>query len=200
MLASFLALLSGLLAVVGVAEIVQAGANSAYYAVKLFVLVLEYAAVIMAAGVATALGVRGSRETILAAATSVAAVSAAASGIGFYLSHTATPPARSVREAALYLQHTRHMRSGDFVLAYDGCGMGDRFLSHAFANLSGEFSPALNNEFAKFMNAKRSNIDGLRQLASDRRVSNLVIVTSRPCEAGQLRQLSTEPGVTVIGS
>src|SRR3954471_17457944 len=69
-----------LMLAVGIIELVQAGPGSAYYAIKLFVLLLLFAGIAMAAGAPVALRSGTSRDRVLAATTGVATTVVALAG------------------------------------------------------------------------------------------------------------------------
>ncbi|HET6815614.1 MAG TPA: hypothetical protein VFH66_00100 [Mycobacteriales bacterium] len=192
--------LLGFTVLIGSWEFAQATADSAYYAVKLFVLVLMFAGLAIATATTVALGSALGEDRVSVAAMLVASCTVAIGGLSYLADRTGDPPPRALREAQLYVQSSRGHGTKSLIMVFDGCGYADRFMSHAVANLNKEFSPALNDVMATYMNSKRSSIEGLVQLARDRRVDALEVITAAPCAPGQLAKLGQLPKVTVIGS
>jgi hypothetical protein len=196
-LAVSMATVMALMIAVGAVELVRAGPGSAYYAIKLFVLVLLFAGIAMGAGLPVALVTAAARERVLAAATCISALAVLGAGWAYFADKTADPAERTTQEARQYLQLTRHWPRGALVLIYDGCGRRDRFLSHAVANLSSEFAPALNTDLAAFMNSRDDRSGGIPDLARRLR-GHLEIITAQPCAPQQVDRLDRLPGVSVI--
>jgi hypothetical protein len=161
------------------------------------VLVLLFAGIAMGAVLPVALVTAAARERVLAAATCISALAVLGAGWAYFADKTADPAERTTQEARQYLQLTRHWPRGALVLIYDGCGRRDRFLSHAVANLSSEFAPALNTDLAAFMNSRDDRSGGIPDLARRLR-GHLEIITAQPCAPQQVDRLDRLPGVSVI--
>jgi hypothetical protein len=183
---------------VGAMELMRASADSAYYAVKMFVLLLMFGAIAMGAATALTLATRDGRDRVLAGAMLIAAMATVVGGFSYFHGKTIDPAPRAVREAQTYLDLVDHHDDRAIIVAYDGCGVRDRFLSHAMANLSMEFSPQFIHDMATFMNSDGANINGLTRLARDPQVPRLEVVTYSPCAPQRVAELAKLPHVTVI--
>jgi hypothetical protein len=193
-------LLAALTVAVGILELARGGADSTYYAIKLFVLLLLFAGVAMGAGLSAAMHSRTSRDGVLAATTGVATVVIAAAGWSYFADKSSDPPPRTAHEAQFYLDHAGSIQPKAIVLAYDGCGRADRFLSHAFANFSMEFSPEVNPDFADFMNARDGDAAGIATLLRHVSGRSVEFITDRPCAPQEVTRLDDLPRVTVLRS
>jgi hypothetical protein len=183
---------------IGAIELLRASTDSAYYAVKMFVLLLMFGAIAMGAATAVTLATRDGRDRVLAGAMLIAAMATVVGGFSYFHGKTNDPMPRTVREAQSYLDLVDHHDDGAIIVAYDGCGVRDRFLTHAIANLSMEFSPQFTHDMAAFMNSDGANIDGLTRLARDPQEPRLEVVTYSPCAPQRIAELAKLPHVTVV--
>lgn len=189
-----------LMLLVGAVEIVGASATSAYYAIKLFVLVLILAGLAIAVALPAALRSNDPRDRVLAVVMGLSIIGMTAAAWPYFVNKTSTPPARNVREAELYFaQKPTVERSAGLIVIYDGCDERDRFLTHALTTLGNEFDPTRFHDMTRFMNSSGSPPRGLASLSHDPGVRSLRVITAQPCAPRDLDELRKLPNVTVLG-
>lgn len=188
-----------LMLLVGTVEIAGASESSAYYAIKLFVLVLILGGLAIAVVLPAAARSSDPRDRVLAVVMGVSIVGMTAAGWPYYVNKTSTPTTRNVREAELYfsLRPTVESSAGLTVI-YDGCDERDRFLTHALATLGNEFDPSRFRDMTRYMNSTGSPPSGLAALSRDPGVRNLRVITAQPCAPHDIDELRQLPHVTVI--
>lgn len=190
------AMLLAMTVLVAIFQLLHGGLG--YYTVKLFDLSLLYGGVVVAVGLAVATaGFAHTPQRILAGAASAGVLTMTAMCLPYFIAHTGTPAARQVAEASAYLQrHPDGLPPGSAAAAVDGCGAPAQLLTQAFANMSRQWSPAVDEDVARNLAARPGDVSALIDLASRSRI--LEIYTYRPCDTAAVATLRRQPHVRIV--